>query len=228
MTETRRLFHEEMDEVTRDVVHLGALAGRAIEAGTAALLDSDLDAVERVIAEDAPMDDLTHSIEERTYLLMARQQPMAGDLRTLVTILRVIHELERVGDLMVRVAKATRRLYPQSLSPRIRGLLDRMREQAGIQVGLAVEAFAGRSSAKAAAIADMDDVMDDLQRDLFQAIFAEHATDDSALQRAVQVALVGRYFERIGDHAGNIADRVEYMVAGVFHHGGPQPADATG
>lgn len=220
MTETRKQFHEELNEVRDDVVRLGALATEAIEAGTAALLDADLAAVEKVISNDKLLDDLADSIEERTYLLMARQQPMAVDLRTLVTILRVIHEMERIGDLMKNVAKAARRLYPIELEPRVRGILDRMREQAGAQMRLAVETFADGDTARAAALPDMDDVMDDLQKDLFRAIFSSPAADEASLQRAVQVSLVGRYFERIGDHAANIAERVDFMVTGQFHHHG--------
>ncbi|MGH9286062.1 MAG: phosphate signaling complex PhoU family protein, partial [Acidimicrobiales bacterium] len=101
--------------------------------------------------------------------------------------------------------------YPKGLDPRVRGLIDRMREQAGHQLRVALDAFADRDVARAAALTDMDDEMDDLQKSLFQAIFA---TDEVAVQRAVQVALIGRYFERVGDHAANVADRVEYMVMG--------------
>lgn len=218
MTETRKLFHEELDEVNADLIRLGAMASEAIEAATLALLDADLGAAKQIVAHDRELDDLTHSIEDRTYLLLARQQPMAVDLRTLVTVLRVIHELERVGDLMVNVAKAARRLYPHALEPKIRGLLDRMREQAGIQLRLAVDTFAERDPVRASALADMDDVMDDLQKDLFRAIFASPATDEAGIQRAVQVALVGRYFERVADHAVNIAERVAFMVTGEFRH----------
>jgi phosphate transport system protein len=216
MTETRKQFHEELDDITTDVIRLGAMASEAIEAATLSLLDGDLGAVETVIARDKDLDDVTHSVEDRTYLLLARQQPMAGDLRTLVTVLRVIHELERVGDLMVNVAKATRRLYPHALDPKVRGLIDRMREQAGVQVRLAVETFAARDPGRASALSDMDDVMDDLQKDLFRVIFASPSNDEAAIQRAVQIALVGRYFERVADHAVNVAERVAYMVTGAF------------
>ena len=218
MTETRKVFHEELDELTADVVRLGALAGEAIEAATRALLDADLAAANGSVAADRHLDELTDSIEERTYLLFARQQPMAADLRTLLTILRVIHELERIGDLMVRVAKATRRLYPKGIDPRSRGIIDRMREQAGAQLRLAIDSCADRAPARAAALTDMDDVMDDLQRSLFEAIFADHSRDEAAIQRAVQIALIGRYMERVGDHAANVAERVEFMVVGRFPH----------
>jgi phosphate transport system protein len=223
VTETRKQFHEELAELRSDVVHLGAMTTEAIEAGTAALLDADLAAVEEVVNADLAIDALADSIEERTYLLMARQQPMAVDLRTLVTILRVIHEIERAGDLMKNVAKTTRRLYPVELEPRVRGLLERMREQAGTQLRLAVQTFAEGDTRRAAALPDMDDVMDELQKDLFRTIFAGTVTDERALQRAVQVALVGRYFERIGDHAANIAERVDFMVTGAFRHHSTQP-----
>ena len=218
MTEIRKVFHEELDDIRDDVVRLAAMVGESIEAGTAALLDADLAAVESVIAADEPIDDLTHSIEERAFLLLAQQQPVASDMRMLVTVLRIIHETERIGDLMVKVAKAARRLYPHSLDPRVRGTLDRMREQAGAQLRLAIDAFATRDVAKAAALADMDDVMDDLQKNLFRIILAhqEGAGADAELQRAVQIALVGRFFERIGDHAANIAERVQFMVTGRF------------
>jgi phosphate transport system protein len=214
--EIRTEFHEALNEIGDDVVRLGALATEMVQAGTDAFLDADLGMAERVIADDMALDDLMHSIETRSYLLMARQQPMAMDLRMLVTVLRVIHELERTGDLMVNVAKAARRLYPYELDPRIRGLIDRMRQQAVAQLRVAVEAFANRDPARAAALGDMDDAMDDLQKELFRVIFASHVADEAALQRAVQIALVGRYYERIADHAVNTGERVAFMVTGEF------------
>lgn len=216
MTELRKAFHEELDEVAEDVVRLGALAAQSIEAGTDAFLDADLGAAERLVANDRVLDELMHQIESHAYLLLARQQPMAVDLRTLVTVLRVIHELERVGDLMVNVAKAARRLYPYQLDPKVRGLIHNMRSQAISQLTVAVEAFAQRDPGRAAALGDMDDAMDDLQKDLFRAIFASGADDEASLQRAVQIALVGRYFERIADHAVNTGERVSFMVTGHF------------
>jgi phosphate transport system protein len=208
MPETRKIFHEELAELGSDVVRLSAMASEAIQAGTGALLEFDLAAAEAVIADDRLMDALAHDMEERVYLLLARQQPMAVDLRTLVTVVRVVHELERIGDLMGNVAKATRRIYPRQLDPRLRGLIDRMREQATAQLQVATDAFAERDPLKAKALADMDDVMDDLQKELFRTIFSFPALDEAAVQLAVQVALVGRYFERIADHSVNVADGV--------------------
>lgn len=217
MTETRKVFHEELQELGDDVIRLSAMASEAIQAGTASLLEFDLVAAERVIMNDLLMDELAHAMEERIYLMLARQQPMAVDLRTLVATLRVVHELERTGDLMINVAKATRRLYPQQLEPRVRGLIDRMREQATAQLQVATDAFADRDSARAKALGDMDDAMDDLQKELFRTIFSSPASDEASVQRAVQVALVGRYFERIADHSVNVAERVWYMVTGQLY-----------
>jgi phosphate transport system protein len=207
---------DDLAAVQADVIRLGGLASEAIEAGTAAFLDADLAAVERVIAGDRALDDLMHAIEARTYLLLAARPTAEHELRMLVTIPRVVHELERAGDLMVNVAKASRRLYPYTLEPRIRGIVDRMREQAGVQLRLAVDTFADGDLARAAALPDMDDVIDDLQKDLFRVIFASSVADEGAIQRAVQIALVGRYYERIGDHAANIAERVEFLVTGTL------------
>lgn len=214
MTETRKAFHDELDELHQSVVRLAAMAADAIEAGTDALLGSDLSAVEAVVVNDHDLDILTRNIELESYDLLARQQPMAIDLRRLVTIMRVIHELERIGDLMVNVAKAARRLYPHQLDPKVRGLVQRMREQAVVQLKIAVQAFAERNPNHAKSLHDMDDVMDELQKDLFRWIFAAQA-DEDVIQRSVQIALVGRYYERIADHAVNIGDRVEFMVTGL-------------
>ncbi len=214
MVETRRRYHEQLAEMRSDTVRLAAMAIEEISAGTQALLDSDIAAAERVVAADEEMDRLTYTIEEHAYLVLARQNPMASELRTVVAILRVIHEVERCGDLMVNVAKATRRLYPHGLDPRIRGLIERMGAQAGEQLRLAINAFDEQDPDEAAALEDMDDVMDDLQKTLFRTIFSAGAPDEAALQRAVQVALVGRYYERIADHAVNVSQRVRFMVTG--------------
>ncbi|MDP9387751.1 MAG: phosphate signaling complex protein PhoU [Actinomycetota bacterium] len=215
MVETRKRYHEQLAEMKANTVRLAVMAMEEIAAGTEALLDSDLSAVERVVASDREMDDLTHAIEEQAYLVLARQNPLAGELRTVVAILRVIHEIERCGDLMVNVVKAARRLYPHGLDPKVRGLIERMGAQARDQMRLAITSFEEDDAHQAAALADMDDVMDDLQKTLFRTIFAAGAPDEASLQRAVQIALVGRYYERIADHAVNVSERVRFMVTGV-------------
>jgi phosphate transport system protein len=225
LPEIRRSYHEQLDELRHDVVRLGALATEAIAGGTEALLDSDLAAADRIVSSDA-LDALTHSIEERSYILLARQQPMASDLRTIVTVMRTIHEIERSGDLMVNVAKAARRLYPAQLPPRIRGIINRMGLQASTQLRIAVKAFSEEDAPRALALDDMDDIMDELQRELFRAIFSTTGHDDETLHWSVQIALVGRYYERIADHGVNIGQRVAYMVTGrllTAEAGAPSP-----
>jgi phosphate transport system protein len=212
--EMRHSYHEQLDELRADVIQLGRMATDAIVAGTDALLEADLAAADAVISRDALLDDLTHSIEERACGLLARQQPMASDLRTIVAVLRTIHEIERTGDLMVNVARTTRRLYPSGLHPLVGRLVGRMGQQAATQLRIAVEAFSAEDAAQALALPDMDDVMDELQRELFRTIFAMGDNDEDSLQRAVQTALVGRYYERIADHAVNVGQRVTYMVTG--------------
>lgn len=214
MVETRKRYHEELHQLVQDTVRLAAMATEQISRGTEALLAGDLGGAERVIADDGKIDDLFHSVEENTYFVLARQSPMASELRTVIAILRVVHEIERCGDLMVNVAKATRRLYPYRLDPKVRGLLERMGAQAAAQLNLAVVAFDDGDVVQAAAVEDMDDVMDDLTKALFRTIFAVGADDEAALQRAVQVALVGRYYERIADHAVNVSQRVHFVVTG--------------
>lgn len=214
MNEIRHTYHSQLDDLRVDVVRLGLLATDAITAGTEALLEADLAGAERVIHADKVIDELTHSLEERCYLTLARQQPMASDLRMVVAVLRTIHEVERTGDLMVNVAKTTRRLYPVELAEPIRRIVEQMGNQAAVQMRLAIEAFAESDCARAMALEDMDDAMDDLQRELFRTIFALGRADETGLQQMVQIALVGRYYERMADHAVNIGERVTYMVTG--------------
>jgi len=209
----RRAFHSELDELSNDVQTLGELATASVAAGTNAFLSADVTAADAVIEADRAIDGLMVSIEMRACELLARQQPMAIDLRTILTILRTIHELERCGDYMVNIAKATRRLYPQQLPANLRHLIEKMRDQATVQLQTAVVAFVERDVAKAHALADMDDVMDDLQKDLLKEVFESSDPNDS-MQLGVQVALVGRYFERVADHAVNVGERVQFMVNG--------------
>jgi phosphate transport system protein len=214
--EARKSFQEALEDLRIDVIRLAALTTEAIAAGTQAFLDADLAAAERVIEQDDAIDDLTHSIEDSCYQLLARQQPMASDLRTVVAVLRIAHELERSADLMVNVAKTTRRLYPHALDPKLRGIIQRMGEQAGTQTRVALDAFADSDPSAAAALADMDDTVDDLTKSLFRYILAGSGpdSDESSILTAVQLALVGRHYERIADHAVTIGQRVGFMVTG--------------
>jgi phosphate transport system protein len=220
-SDARKSFHEALDELRIDVIRLAALTTEAIAGGTQAFLDADLAAAEQAIENDDDIDELTHSIEDRCYLLLARQQPMASDLRTVIAVLRIVHELERSADLMVNVAKTTRRLYPHSVDPKLRGIIQRMGEQAGTQTRVAIDAFADADPSAAAALADMDDTMDDLTKSLFRYILGSASGEEETVLQAVQLALVGRHYERIADHSVTIAQRVGFMVTGEH----PQPHD---
>jgi phosphate transport system protein len=224
--EARKSFQDALDELRIDVIRLAALTTEAIGAGTQAFLDADLTAAEQVIENDDDIDELTHSIEDSCYQLLARQQPMATDLRTVIAVLRIVHELERSADLMVNVAKTTRRLYPHSLDPKLRGIIQRMGEQAGTQTRVALDAFADSDPSAAFALADMDDTMDDLTKSLFRHILAgggAASDDEGNVLLAVQLALVGRHYERIADHAVTIGQRVGFMVTGEH----PPPRDES-
>jgi phosphate transport system protein len=212
--EVRKSFDEHMSDIESDVIRLAALAGEMVGMATEALLDKELPLVEQVVENNRRLDGLQHDIEVRTYELFATQQPMAIDLRTLLTVLRTLHELELTGDLTVSVAKAVRRIYPGELPPKVRGLLERMGAQAGVQLRIAVDAFADKDQALALALPDMDDVIDDLHKELFRAIFSACTPDEAGLQQAVQIALVGRFYERIADHAVQIGRWVNFMVTG--------------
>jgi phosphate transport system protein len=226
----RHGFQDALDDLRNDVIKLAALVTEAIGAGTHALLDADLALVDQVIADDRQISDLNHHIELGAYKVLAMQQPTAGDLRAVLAVLRILHEIQLSADLMVTTAKAARRLYPQELPPRVRGILERMGQQAQVQMRAAVDAFADLDLALAAALPDMDDVMDDLQKDLFRAILTadSESLSEAVLQRAVQMALVGRYYERVADHAVQIGRWVSFMVTGDLPRPGDEPAaDAT-
>jgi phosphate transport system protein len=217
VVETRRTFDEQLQEVRAEVVKLAVKICEQIGAATQAFLDADLTLVDEIYDSHREIKERVLQIEHRVYQLFALQQPMASDLRAMLAVLRILHEIELTGGLMRNVARATRRLYPRELPPRIRGIIERMGAQASVQTHLAVDAFADADEAIASALPDMDDVMDDLQKELFRAIFAGFAgesTDEGVLQMAVQLAFVGRDYERAADHAVMIGRWVEFMITG--------------
>jgi phosphate transport system protein len=211
--ESRPTFHHQLADIQRDLVRLAARVTESITAGTEALLDLDQTAAQAIIEGDDEVDDLSADIEERCFNLLARQQPMAGDMRALVTAIRLTSEIERSGDLVVNVAKATRRILGAEMSASLRGLLESMAVEAVKLFRSSMDAYDEGDAALAAALDGLDDRLDNLHREYIQAIlelYAEHRD----IQPAVQLALVGRYYERIGDHAVNIGECVRYMVTG--------------
>jgi phosphate transport system protein len=195
-------------------VTLAAHVTEAIPRATEALIDNNLEVAQAVIQHDDELDLLSLQIEERCYALIALQQPMAGDMRSIVTAMKINGEYERSGDLAVNICKGLRRMYGIQLSPTLRGLITSMSEEAVRLTRVSVDAYAERSAGLAAALPDMDDRLDDLQTDFIQEIFAAHARGELELQETVQLALIARFYERIGDHAVTIGDRVMYMVTG--------------
>jgi phosphate transport system protein len=210
----RRTYHQQLDGIRGDIVRMAAMVTEALPRATQALLDHDLGGAQQVIDGDDPLDLLALETEEQCYQVFALQQPMAGDLRSLITAVRMVSEIERSGDLVVNIAKGSRRIYGTEYTPRLRGLITIMGEEASRLFRLAIDAYDEGDAPMAAALDDLDDRLDQIHRDYIAEIFEASREGAFEVQAAVQLALIGRYYERIGDHAVNIGERVRYMVTG--------------
>jgi phosphate transport system protein len=209
----RDVFHEELEEIGAGIAEMIQLVGVAVEQATGALLDADLNRAELVIASDARVDDLRVELEDRAFQMIARQQPVATDLRMLVTTLHLVADLERMGDLALHVAKIARLRFPEAAVPQdARDVISQMGDVARSLVNKVGEVVDGRDISLAQAIEAEDDSMDALRRKLFTLVLSPrwgHGTE-----AAIDMTLLGRYYERYADHAVAVARRVTFIVTG--------------
>ena len=209
----RDTYHEELDSISTALVEMAHQVGSAMSRATTALLDADLALAEMVISNDDAVDARYRDIEARAFDLLARQQPVAGDLRILVTSLRMVADLERMGDNAAHVAKIARRRYPASAVPAaLRSTVLQMGNAAAEIVAKTGSVIASRNLDMAAELEKDDDVMDELHRQLFRSILDDEWS--AGVEAAIDVTLVGRYYERFADHAVSVARRVVYLVTG--------------
>lgn len=221
----RDAYHEELDSIGDGLVEMARLVGSAIGRATTALLDADLKLAESVIAADEKVDELHRDLEQRAIALLARQQPVATDLRIVVTSLRMSADLERSGDLARHVAKVARLRYPNSAVPDdLHPTILEMGQLAQRLIAKAARVITTKDVDAALQLEQDDDEMDLLHRTLFQ-----HLLDDRwshGIETAVDVTLCGRYYERFADHAVSVAKRVIYLVTG--EHADELAASAAG
>jgi len=209
----RDAYHDDLDAVTAALVEMTNLVGSAMSRATTALLDADLQLAETVITADEAVDRLYRETEQKAFDLLARQQPVATDLRILVTSLRMLIDLERMGDLALHVAKIARRRYPASaVPPELRGTILEMGQVAQRIVAKAGSVIASKDVEMAAELESDDDVMDGLHRELFHIILDPDW--QYGMEAAIDITLAGRWYERFADHAVSVARRVVYLVTG--------------
>ena len=209
----RQAFHEQLDSVFDDLAGMCRMVEVAVGDATRALLEGDAEVAERVISGDADIDARREKIEDTCFSLLSLQQPVAGDLRVVVSALRMVSELERMGDLSVHVAKIARLRVPDTAVPdQMRVTMTRMGEVAEDMVSRVSKIISDKDVEAAIELGRDDEVMDQLRR----RSFTELLSDDWAhgVEAAVDVALLGRYYERIADHAVSVANRVVFVVTG--------------
>jgi len=211
----RNAFHDELDSITTTLLQMSALVKIAITDATTGLLTADLAIAEKVIAADSVIDEIQHDLDARTINLMARQQPVALDLRTLVTSLRMSADLERMGDLANHVAKQARMRYPNSAVPaeliQIITSMSIVANKLIDKLGVVIE---HRDTVRAQEIETDDDEMDKLHRELIAALLSDDWS--YGVETAIDMTLLGRYYERFADHAVSIARRVYFLVTGEY------------
>ncbi|HLK41977.1 MAG TPA: phosphate signaling complex protein PhoU [Thermoleophilia bacterium] len=209
----RDVYHEELDSIGSTLIEMTGLVGTAMSRATTALLDADLQVAEAVISGDDAVDALQQELDGRALDLLARQQPVAGDLRTIITSLRMSADIERMGDLARHIAKVARLRYPDSAVPEV--LRDTIAEMGRIAVDLAQKAgevIEGRDVYTARSLPEEDDAMDILHRKLFGDLLDKKA--EYSTETAIDVTLIGRYYERYADHAVSVARRLIFLVTG--------------
>jgi phosphate transport system protein len=209
----RNAYVDKLDTIVEDLVAMTHEVQEAVARATRALLTADAEVAERVISDDADIDAARERVELQAFDLLALQQPVAGDLRMLIAALRMVADLERMGDLSVHVAKVARLRVPLVAVPtEMVPTIERMAVVAEKMVGTVAGVIADRDVEGARRMEEDDEEMDQLRRSSFRLML-----DDSwphGVEPAVDIALLGRYYERIADHGVSLARRVVYLVTG--------------
>jgi phosphate transport system protein len=209
----RDAYHDDLAALSGSLVDMTTLVGSAVGRATQSLLDADIALAEQVISGDALVDHQYREVEARAFDLLARQGPVAGDLRIVVTSLRMNTDLERSGDLAVHVAELARRRYPASAVPvELRSTVLQMGQVAQRLITKAGSAIASRDLELCAEIERDDDEMDALHRQLFRVLLEDDWK--GGIEATIDITLCSRFYERFGDHAVSVARRVVYLVTG--------------
>lgn len=220
-----RHFQEELEQLKTRLLEMGGAAEEQVRLAVQGLAQRDLDSIERALAGDAPVNALHIEIDNRCFTLLALYQPMAADLRTIVAAVKINTDLERVGDLAVNIAEAARRY---SVHPPVKKLIDipRMASIAQHMLRDALDAFVRRDVDLAQQVLNEDDRLDELKTQIFRELLTYMLQDPATIEPALDLILVSRHLERIGDHATNIAEDVIFIVSAkdVRHHAGETPA----
>jgi phosphate transport system protein len=211
----REVFQEQLESIFEELAGIGAKVEIAIGLATEALMTGDAEIAERVISADVEIDRARERVEDSAFSLLSLQQPVAGDLRTVVAGLRMVSELERMGDLSVHVAKIARLRVPNLAVPdEVRPTMSRMAQVAADMVHRVTEIIISRDVEAAIALGRADEEMDQLRRTSFTELLSDSWSH--GVEAAVDIALLGRYYERIADHAVSIANRVVFVVTGEY------------
>lgn len=214
----REIYRGELEAIVNQLVVMSDSVQIATRDATRALLNADLVLAERVISGDARIDHQHDQLERASFSLLARQSPVAGELRTIVAAIQMVAELGRMGDLASHVAKITRLRYPAHAVPE--GLTDNFQRMSRVAQGMVADIghiLAERDLEAAQRLVDQDEEMDELRRTQFRVLLGDDWP--YSVEQAVDVALLGRYFERIADHAVAMGRRSIYVITGDLPEG---------
>ena len=207
------MYQQQLDGVLDELVQMTGGVRAALASATSALLDADIDAAEWVISGDLAIDEARERIENESFEILARQAPVAGDLRMLVASLRMVADLERMGDLSVHIAKIARLRYPTRAVPDLLvPVIAGMAKTADEMIATAASIVATRDVVAAHALERADDEIDALRSSMFRILLGDEWS--AGVEPAVDMALIGRYYERIGDHAVSMGRRIVFLVTG--------------
>ncbi len=216
-----RHFQEELEQLKTRLLEMGGLAEENVRLSIKGVVDRDHELIDRVLVGDEPLNNLHIEIDSRCFTLLALYQPMAADLRTIVAAVKINTDLERVGDLAVNIAEAARRYIAHAP---VKKLIDipRMASIAQAMLRDALDAFVRRDLALAQRVLNEDDRLDALKTQIFRELLTYMLQDPSTIEPALDLILISRHLERIGDHATNIAEDVIFIVSArdVRHHAG--------
>jgi phosphate transport system protein len=207
-----RHFQEELEALKERLLAMGGLAEERMRRAVGGLTDREPDDLQAVVIGDEPVNDLHIEIDDRCFKLLALHQPMAADLRAIVAAVKINTDLERVGDLAVNIAEAGKR-YLQHAP--VKPLIDipRMGDLAQVMLRDALDAFVRRDIALAEAVLATDDTLDALKTQIFRELLTYMLQDPATIEPSLDLILISRHLERIGDHATNIAEDVIFMVS---------------